>query len=84
MHHDFKSMQNEDICKQCLKLLKTEDIKDAISPKIYVSWNDNQEYRICINIYGSFANSIFREENIRDKEGKIPKETFSIYLNSSI
>ena len=72
--------ESEDICKQCLKLLKMEDIKDAVSPKIYVFWNDNQEYRIFTNIYRSFGNS----ENIRDKEGKIPKETLSINLNSSI
>ena len=45
--------------------------------------NENQNYRICANIYCSFADSIFRKENIRDKEGKIRKETLSIYLNSS-
>ena len=77
--------ESKDICKQCFKLLKMEDIKDKISPKIYVFWNDNQEYRICTNIYHSFANSVFRKENIRDKEGKISKgKALNIYLNSSI
>ena len=44
---------------------------------------DNQQYRTCTNIYHSFADSIFREENIKGKWGKISQETLSIYLNSS-
>ena len=60
-----------------------EDIKETISPKIYVFWNENQKYRICTNIYRSFADSIFRKENIKDVKGKISTETVGIYLNSS-
>ena len=75
--------ENEDIYKSCLKFLEMQDIRDAINPKIYVFWKDNQQYRICANIYCSFADSIFRQENIKYKWGKISQETLSIYLNSS-
>ena len=74
--------EKADICKLCFNLLEIQDIRDAINPKIYVLWKDNQQYRICKNIYRSFADSIFREENIKDKWGKISQETLSIYLNS--
>ena len=32
---------------------------------------DNQQYRICTNIYHSFADSIFREENKGEPLGRI-------------
>ena len=73
--------EEEDICKLCLKLLEIQDIPDAINPKIYVLWKDNQEYRVCTNFYCSFADMIFRRENIKDKWGKVLQETLSIYLN---
>ena len=75
--------EEEDICKLCLKLLEIQDIPDAINPKIYVLWKDNQEYRVCTNLYCCFAGMIFRKENIKGKWGKISQETLSIYLNSS-
>ena len=75
--------ENEDICKFCLKLLEIEVVQNAINPKINVFWKDNQQYRICANIYRSFADSIFRKEYIKDKWNEIPKETLSIHLNSS-
>ena len=71
--------QEEDICKLCFKILEIQDIRDAINPKLNVFWKDNQQYRICINIYCSFTDSIFREENIKDKWGKISQETLRIY-----
>ena len=60
-----------------------QDMRDAINPKIYDFWKDNQQYRICTNIYRSFADSIFREENIKDKWGNISQETLNIYLTTS-
>ena len=75
--------EDEYICNQCFKLLQMEDIKETISPKIYVFWNENQKYRIYTNIYRFFADSIFRKENIKDAKGKISTKNFSIYLNSS-
>ena len=75
--------ENENICKLCLKLLEIQDIRESINPKIDVFWKDNQQYRICKNIYHSFADSIFREENIEEKWGKISQKTLSIYLKSS-
>ena len=73
--------EEEDICKLCLKLLEIQDMQDAINPKIYVLWKDNQKYRVCTNFYCSFADLIFKKENIKDKFGKISQETLSIYLN---
>ena len=73
--------ENEYICNQCFKLL--QNVKDEISPKIYVLWKENAQYRVCTNIHHSFADLIFRKENVSNKGGNIPKETFSIYLNSS-
>ena len=32
--------ESKDICKQCFKLLQMQDIKYAISSKIYVFWNE--------------------------------------------
>ena len=74
--------ESENICKQCFKILQIQDVKDRINPIIHVFWKENQEYRLCTNIYGSLADSIFKKENIKNKEGKISKETLSIYVNS--
>ena len=35
---------------------------------------DNQQYRTCTNIYHSFADSIFREENIKGNGVKFHKK----------
>ena len=75
--------EKEDICKLCFKLFEMQDMRDAINLKIYDFWKDNQQYRICTNIYRSFADSIFREENIKDKWGNISQETLNIYLKTS-
>ena len=39
-------------------------------------------YIICSNMDRFYAESIFRDENIKDKEGSISKETNYNYLNS--
>ena len=64
------------------KLLQKEDIREVISPKIYIFYTDNQEYTVCTNIDRYFAESIFRDENAKDRTGKVSKKTLSIYLNS--
>ena len=58
-----------------------EDIREVISPKIYIFYSENQEYRVCTNIDRYFAEIIFREENVKDRKGKVSRETLSIYLN---
>ena len=65
------------------ELLQMEDIGETISPKIYIFWTKNQQYRVCTNIYRSFAESIFRKENVKGRKVKVSRETLSIYLNSS-
>ena len=44
---------------------------------------DRKSNIVCTNIYRSFAESIFRKENIKGRKGKVSRETLSIYLNSS-
>ena len=41
--------ENEYICNQCFKLL--QKVKDEISPKIYIIWNENAQYRVCTNVH---------------------------------
>ena len=72
------------MCNECYELLQMEDIRDTISTKIYISWRENQKYKVCTNIYRSFAESIFRKENIKSRKEKVSRETLSIYLNSSV
>ena len=59
-----------------------EDIRETISPKIDILYTENQQYRVCTNIYRSFAESIFRKENVKGRKGKVSRETLNIYLNS--
>ena len=59
-----------------------EDIREVISPKIYIFYTENQECRVCTNIDRYLAELIFREENVKDRTEKVSKETLSIYLNS--
>ena len=65
----------------CLKLL---DNNNETSSKIYIIWKDNLKFRVFSKLYRSFLEKIFRNENIKDKIGEIPKETIAMYLNSSI
>ena len=73
--------ENEFICNMCLKLL---DKNDETSSKIYIIWKDNLKFRVFSNLYRSFLDKIFRNENIKDKIGEISKETIAMHLNSSI
>ena len=70
------------MCNECYKLLQMEDIREVISPKIYIFYTENQEYRVCTNIDRYFAETIFSKENVKGRTGKVSKETLSIYLNS--
>ena len=70
------------MCNGCYKLFETENIKEVISPKIFIHSTENQLYRICTNRDRYSAESIFRNENIKDKEGSISKETIYKFLNS--
>ena len=70
------------MCNVCYKLLKMEDIRDVISPKIYTFYTKNQKYGVCTNIDRYFAERIFSEENVKGRAGKVSRETLSIYLNS--
>ena len=70
------------MCNECYKLLKMEDIREVISPKIYIFYTENQEYRVCTNIDIYFEERIFSEENVKGRIGKVSRETLGIYLNS--
>ena len=74
--------ENGWMCNGCYKLFETENIKEVISPKIFIHSTENQLYRICTNMDRYSAESIFRNENIKDKEGSISKETIYKFLNS--
>ena len=74
--------ENTFMCNECYKLLQMEDIRKVISPKIYIFYTENQEYRVCTNIDRYFAERIFSEENVKGRTGKVLRETLSIYLNS--
>ena len=76
--------ENPFICCSCHKLLKSEDVRDIISPKITLYYAENQIYRICTNLDRYQAETIFRKENIKDKEGSLSKETIYKFLNSQI
>ena len=56
--------EEKDTCNMCMKLLKNQD---RIDPKIYIIWTDNQKYRVLTNFHRSFADCIFRYENIKYK-----------------
>ena len=70
------------MCNECYKLLQKETIREVISPKIYIIYNENPEYRICTNIDRYFAEYIFRKEIFKDKPGTVSGETLGICLNS--
>ena len=75
--------ENEFMYNEFYELLQMEDIRETISPKIHILWKEKQIYRVCTNIYRSFTESVFREENVKSRKGEISKETLSIYFNSS-
>ena len=73
--------ENAFMCNGCYKLLQNENIRKVISPKIFIYSTENQMYRICTNIDRYSAESIFHDENIKDKEGSISNETIYKFLN---
>ena len=64
----------------CLKLFQ---IHDEINSKIQIIRTNNQKYKVFTNLYRSFLDKIFNNENIKDKSGEISQETIANYLNSS-
>ena len=64
----------------CLKLFQ---IHDEINSKIQIIWTNNQTYKVFTNLYRSFLDKIFNNENIKDKSGEISQETIANYLKSS-
>ena len=76
--------ENEFICNGCYKLLKCEKISELISPKIYLYRTGNQLYRLCTNLDRYYAELIFDDEMVEDKEGSISKENIYKFLNSKI
>ena len=61
-----------------------EDFRGVISPKIYIFYTENKEYRVCTNIDRYFAESIFRKENVKDRAGKVSKETQYLFKLQNI
>ena len=64
----------------CLKLFQ---IHDEINSKIQIIRTNNQKYKVFTNLYRSFLDKIFNNENIKDKSGEISQETIANYLKSS-
>ena len=71
--------EEEDNCNMCLKLFKNQD---KINPQIYITWTNNQKYRVFTNFHHSFVDRIFRYENIKYKFVEIPQETIDNHLNA--
>ena len=76
--HQKKFEKDEKTCNACAKLLEKE-IK--ISPKIYIFWNNNSDYRVFTDLHRNYAKSIFLREPIIGKNGKISSQKLDIYLN---
>ena len=71
--------QEENTCDYCLKLLKNEN-KDNL--QIYIIWTENQKYRVFTNFHHSFADRIFRYENIKNKSDEISQEIIENHVNA--
>ena len=71
--------KDEFICNMCFKLLQNQD---RINPQIHIIWTKNQHYTVFTNFHGSFVDCVFRNENIKDKFGKIPQELINNHLNA--
>ena len=72
-------IQKPPVCDMCINLLKNEDKNN---PKIYIIWTEHQKYRAFLNFRHSFLDRIFRNENIKDKCGKISHERIDNHLNA--
>ena len=62
----------------CAKLLEKE-VK--ISPKIYIFWKNNANYRVFTDLHRNYAENIFLREPIIGKNGKNFSEKLDIHLN---
>ena len=62
----------------CINLLKNED---KINPSLYIIWTENQKYRVFTNFHCSFVDCVMKNENIKDKCGKISNEIIDKHLN---
>ena len=71
--------ENEFISKMRLKLFQNHN---EMTSKIHIIWTNNKKYRVFTNLYRSFLDKIFNNENIKDKSGEISQETIANYLNS--
>ena len=67
--------KDEKTCNACVKLLEKE-VK--ISPKIYLFWNNNANYKVFTNLHCNYAENIFLREPIIGKKGKI--YTFKYFI----
>ena len=76
--------ENEFICNGCYKLLISENISEVISAKILLYRTENQLYRLCTNLDRYYAECIFDDKIVKDKEGSISKENIYKFLNSKI
>ena len=71
--------EDKDTCNMCVKLLQN---RDEINCKIYIIWSNNQKYRVFTNLYRSFLDRIFKNENLKNKSGEIEQENIANHLNS--
>ena len=67
------------ICNMCFKLLQNQD---RINPRIHIISTENQQYRVFTNFHRSFADCVFRYQNIKDKFGGISQEVKDNHLNA--
>ena len=70
--------KDEKTCNACVKLLEKE-VK--ISPKIYLFWNNNANYKVFTDLHCNYAENIFLREPIIEKKGKISSKKLDIHLN---
>ena len=71
--------EDKDTCNMCVKVLQN---RDEINCKIFIIWSNNQKYRVFTNLYRSFLDRIFKNENLKNKSGEIEQENIANHLNS--
>ena len=73
-----KFEKDEKTCNACAKLLEKES---KISPKIYIFWKNNSDYRVFTDLHRNYAESIFLRKPIIVKNGKSSSQKLDIHLN---
>ena len=68
--------ENAFMCNECYKLLKMEDIREVISPKIYKFYTKNQEYRVCTNIDRHLQNRFLEKKMLKVEQEKCQEKLF--------